>query len=190
MQIPLEVAFRNMDRSDAVEDRIREKLAKLERFFDHITQVRVAVEAPHRSQHTGKLFRVTIEISVPGKKLIVNHAGPKNHAHEDVYVALRDSFAAATRKLEDYVRTLRGKVKTHEAPPHGRVLQVFADEGYGYVQTSDGLEVYFNRNAVPDDGFADLEAGTEVRVTLAPDDSGDGPRAQYVKAVGKHHFVD
>ncbi|NNG03567.1 MAG: HPF/RaiA family ribosome-associated protein [Inquilinus sp.] len=190
MQIPLEVAFRNMDHSDAVETRIGEKLAKLERFFDHITQVRVAVEAPHRHQHTGKLFRVAIEISVPGKKLIVNHAGPKNQAHEDVYVALRDAFAAATRQLEDYVRTLRGHVKVHEAPPHGRVLQVFAEEGYGYVQTSDGQEVYFNRNAVPDDGFDELGPGIEVRVTVAPDDSGDGPRAQYVKAVGKHHVVD
>ncbi|MGB1548585.1 MAG: HPF/RaiA family ribosome-associated protein, partial [Alphaproteobacteria bacterium] len=43
----------------------------------------------------------------PGKELVVTHSGPKDHAHEDVYVAIRDAFGAAARQLEDHARKLR-----------------------------------------------------------------------------------
>jgi ribosome-associated translation inhibitor RaiA len=36
MQIPLQISFRNMDPSPAVEERIRKKAAKLQRFHDRI----------------------------------------------------------------------------------------------------------------------------------------------------------
>ena len=36
MEIPLQISFRNMDPSPAVEERIRKKAAKLERFHDRI----------------------------------------------------------------------------------------------------------------------------------------------------------
>ena len=114
MKIPLEIVFRNMDRSEAIEARVRERAERLGRFSDRITRCRVAVEAPHRHQHHGKLYKVGIEISVPGRQLVINHAGPAEQAHEDVYVAIRDAFAAATRRLEDHVRIRRGNVKTHE----------------------------------------------------------------------------
>jgi ribosomal subunit interface protein len=119
MQIPLEVKFRNMDPSPAVEARIREKAAKLERFHDRIIGCVVVVEAPHRHHHKGKLYSVHIDISVPGKDLVVDRAKPLNHAHEDVYVAVRDAFDAAVRRLEDHTQRMRGEVKTHTAPPSG-----------------------------------------------------------------------
>lgn len=190
MEIPLEIVFRDMERSDAIEARIRDKVARLERFFDHIIRCRVVVAAPHRHHHRGRLYKIGIEIGVPGKPLVVNHAGPANQAHEDVYVAIRDAFAAATRQLEDHVRTVRGKVKVHEAPPHGRVLELSPEEGRGIVRTADGQEVAFNRNSVADDGFDRLEPGVEVRIALAPEQSGQEPRAQFVQPVGKHHIVE
>lgn len=113
MQIPLEINFRHMEPSAAVEANIREKVAKLERHFDRIVGCRVVVEAPHRKQSKGKLFTVSINVSVPGKELVVNHTGPKDHAHEDAYVAIRDAFNAAVRQLEDHARKVRGEVKTH-----------------------------------------------------------------------------
>lgn len=112
MEIPLEVNFRNMDPSPAVEARIREKAAKLERFNDRIIGCTVVVEAPHRHHHKGKLYSVHIDISVPGKDLVVDRAKPLDHSHEDVYVAVRDAFNAAVRRLEDYTSKLRGDVKT------------------------------------------------------------------------------
>lgn len=119
MQFPLDISFRNMDPSPAVEARVREKAAKLVRFYDRIISCTVVVEAPHRHHHKGKLYSVHIDISVPGKDLVVDRAKPLDHSHEDVYVAVRDAFNAAGRRLEDYARRMRGDVKTHASPPKG-----------------------------------------------------------------------
>jgi len=109
MQTPLQITVRNIEHSDALETRIRDKAQKLEEFCKHIMSCRVVVEAPHKHHHQGKQFNVRIEIGVPGNEIVVN----RDH-HEDVYVALRDAFNAAKRQLEDYARKIRGDVKTHE----------------------------------------------------------------------------
>jgi len=116
MDFPLDISFRNMDPSPAVEARIREKAAKLGRLYNRIIGCTVVVEAPHRHHHKGKLYSVHIDISVPGKDLVVDRAKPLDHAHEDVYLAVRDAFKAAERRLEDHARRMRGDVKTHNAP--------------------------------------------------------------------------
>jgi len=117
MSIPLQISFRNMGPSPAVEARIRKKAEKLERFHDRIIGCTVVVEAPHRHHHKGKLYSVRVDISVPGKDVVVDRAKPTNHGHEDVYVALRDAFDAATRRLEDQIRKMRGSVKTPAGRP-------------------------------------------------------------------------
>src|SRR5262249_52971219 len=78
MQIPLQICFRNMDASPAVEAIVREKAARLDRFFDRIVSCDVTIEAPHRRQHKGKLYRVRIDIGMPGKDVHVNQEGPRN----------------------------------------------------------------------------------------------------------------
>ena len=112
---PIEISFRNMDHSEFVENDIRDKIAGLERFSDRIHSCRVVVEASDRRHHKGNLYDVHVTLGVPGNDIVVSRAGPKNHAHEDVYVAVRDAFQAATRQLEDHTRKARGDVKTHEA---------------------------------------------------------------------------
>ncbi|MGF1609098.1 MAG: HPF/RaiA family ribosome-associated protein [Kiloniellales bacterium] len=191
MDVPLEVSFHNMDRSEAVEAKVREKAQKLERYFGRITSCRVVVEAPERRHAKGNLYRVKIELGVPARPpLIVNrHPGDK-HSHEDVYVAVRDAFDAARRQLEDYAGKLSGKVKTHEVPPHGTIERLFPEEGYGFVLMSDGREIYFHQNAVVDGGFARLQLGEEVRVTIAQGESEQGPQASTVQPIGKHHLVE
>ena len=115
MQAPLNISFRNMNPSEAIESRVREKAEKLERLYDRIISCEVVVEAPHRNHQKGKLYDVRINLSVPGDDINVGRTGPQNHAHEDVYVAIREAFAAAGRQLEDHVRKIRGDVKTHDA---------------------------------------------------------------------------
>lgn len=110
MQIPLQITIRDVDHSEALETRIRDKVAKLEEFSKNIISCRVVVEVPHKHHHQGKQFNVRIDISVPGSEIVVN----RDHA-EDVYVALRDTFDAAKRQLEDYARKIRGDIKAH--PP-------------------------------------------------------------------------
>jgi ribosomal subunit interface protein len=114
MQVPLEITFRGIPHSDAVETRIREKAAKLEQHFDHITSCRVAVEAEHHHQHQGNLYKVRIDLNVPNKHIVVSRDHHDKQSHEDLYVALRDAFTAATRQLEDYARIQRGEVKHHK----------------------------------------------------------------------------
>ena len=119
MNFPLEISFRNMDPSPAVETRIREKAAKLERFYNRIMGCTVVVEAPHRHHHKGKLYSVHIDIRVPGKDLVVDRAKPLDKAHKDVYIAVRDAFSAAARRLEDHSQRMRGEVKAHGATRDG-----------------------------------------------------------------------
>ena len=120
-----------------------------------------------------------IDMTVPGTELVV-----KRESHEDIYVAIRDAFDAARRQLEDYARHQRGDVKTHESSPHARVSKLFREEGYGFLETPDGREIYFHRNSVLNGGFDPLEIGMEVRFAEEPGD--EGPQASTVKLIAKH----
>jgi len=132
MELPVQITYRNMEPSDAVTARIEAEAAKLDTFFDRITSCRVVVEAPHRHHKRGELFHVRIELGVPGTEIVVSHE-PSPHAalsreeataiskhtevhpeHKDLYVAVRDAFVAVRRQLQDYVKRLRGEVKTHQ----------------------------------------------------------------------------
>lgn len=115
MDIPLQVSFKNMDHSDAIEARVREKALKLEQYFSHLTSCRVVIEAPHRHHHKGKIYHIKIEMGVPGQaELVVSNEREMNHAHEDIYVAIRDAFAKASRQLQDYTGRMEGKSNRRE----------------------------------------------------------------------------
>jgi cold shock CspA family protein len=178
-----------MEPSPAVEARIRDKVADLERFYDGITSCHVTVEPSQLRHQKGNLYGVRIDLHVPGKEIVAGHNGPMDHAHEDVYVAIRDTFAAAVRQLEDYARQRRHAVKTHQAPGHGKVGKLFSYEGFGFIDMSDGSEVYFHRNAVQGRGFESIEIGDEVRVVVAAGEGEHGPQASAVIPVGKHHIL-
>ena len=120
----------------------------------------------------------------------MQRSGPENQAHEDVYVAVRDAFNAATRRLQDHVRKTTGHVKTHEVPVHGTVVRLFREDGYGFIETSEGDEIYFHRNSVVDGSFEDLDVGQEVRLVVAYGESEHGAQASTVKPVGKHHLIE
>jgi ribosome-associated translation inhibitor RaiA len=113
MEKPVEISFANVQPSPAIEKAIRERAAKLERFYDRIVSCRVVFEALQKKHRKGNLFQVKIFLVVPGREIVVDRTGPKDHAHEDWKVALRDAFDAATRQLEEHARKLRGDVKTH-----------------------------------------------------------------------------
>src|SRR3546814_15789109 len=101
---PLEITVRNRDHADAVEAKAREKVAKLEQAYGRITSCRIMIEALNRQHTKGNLFHVTIEVGVPGKQVMVDRNSGRNQAHEEVYVALRDAFHAARRRLEEIGR--------------------------------------------------------------------------------------
>lgn len=113
MTVPVQVTFKDMEPSPALEARIRAKAAQLDRFESDIQRCRVTVDAPHRHHHQGFLYRIRVEVVVPRGDIVVTREHAQDHAHEDAYVAVRDAFDAVVRQLEDHVRGLRGQVKHH-----------------------------------------------------------------------------
>ena len=187
MQVPLEIKFRNMDASEAVETAAREYVAKLEHLADSIISCRVTIEAPHRHHHQGNLYTVSVDLHYSGGEAVANRAPGAKHAHEDVYVALRDAFNAARRQLQDRVRVQRGDVKHHEPPGHGTIVSIDQRKNFGRIGTSDGREIYFHRNSVLNAKLDTLEVGTQVR--FAEEAGDEGPQASSVHVIGKHHVV-
>jgi len=173
MRLPLQVTFRNIPSSEAIEMHIKEKAAKLDRFYDRIMSCRVVVDSTQRRQRQGKLFGVRIDITVPRKELAVTR-----EENEDVYIAVRDAFDAASRRLEEHGRRERGDTKSHEGPQSGRIIRIFADEHYGFIGTPDEREIYFHQNSVLNGDFERLKIGAEV--AFVEEQGTDGPQAARV----------
>ncbi|HUL46672.1 MAG TPA: HPF/RaiA family ribosome-associated protein [Steroidobacteraceae bacterium] len=181
MIIPLQITFRHMDPSAALEARIRELAARLDRFSEHILRCRVVVEPLSHHSHQGALHDIRIDITLPDEEIAIRHAHFGNHSHEDPYVALRDAFRAARRRLEDYERKRRLDIKSHVAPAEGRICDLDAGRDSGRIETNDGRLIYFHRNSVLGGRFEDLTTGTRVRFA---EELGDlGPQASTVHVV-------
>ena len=188
MQSPLQITFRHMPSSDAVAARIQERAAELERFFDRIISCRVVVECRHPRRQQGNLFRVGVDLKVPGNEIVVGRDPAAHHAHEDVHVAIRDAFDATRRLLEDHVRQGRGDVKLHAVPDHGRIARLLPEQNCGFIVSPEGNEIYFHRNSVVNGGFEKLAVGDEVRFVAQYSESVDGPQASTVVPLGRHHL--
>jgi ribosomal subunit interface protein len=182
MVIPLELTFRNMSRSGAIEAAVRERAAKLDRYYPRITSCHVIVEQSHGKPRTaGSVYHVRVDVTVPGSQLVAHQEPPPQRFREDVYIAIRDAFHSVRRKLEEYARKQRGDVKTHEAEPSmehltGRVARLFPD--HGFIETAGGSSVYFHRNSVGEQAFERLALGSRVR--FAEEDGEHGPQASSV----------
>ncbi len=115
MTIPLEIHFHGLDKSDAMETRVREKFAKLERHFGRMSGCRVVLEAPHRNPAKAKVFQVKIEISVKGgKPIIINHEREGAHANEDLGLTIRDAFDVALRQVDEASSQIAGRGRTEQ----------------------------------------------------------------------------
>lgn len=187
MDVPLEIAFHNTEPSEALEQRIRERVARMQKRFGRINSCRVVVEVPHRSQVKALAYHLRIEVGVPSKELVVSRDPGDRNAHFDPYVAVRDAFDAMERQLEQHSQLMRGDTKTHSAPLQGHVARLFGD--HGFVSTADGRELYFHRNAVAEDGFDKLETGATVALSLVHNESPQGAQATSVRPIGPMEFV-
>jgi ribosomal subunit interface protein len=177
--VPLQITFRHMPQSDAVEALIREKVEKLEEFHAALISCRVVLEQERLHHQQGHHFNVRIDLHVPGHEF----ATTREH-HEDVYVALRDAFDAARRWLEEETRQVRGDVKRHDTPQLGTVARLMSDEGYGFIEAIDGTELYFSAGNVVTPGFDKLEPGMQVQF-IEDFGAAEGPQAKRV-SVGRH----
>jgi len=113
MKSPLQITFRHIQRSEAVETIVRRRAEKLETFFEGIVRVHVVLDEPHHHHTHGNHYVVRIEIGVPGNDLLITRDPPGSHAQEDLYAAVEAAFDQAERVLRDYAHRLRGEVKSH-----------------------------------------------------------------------------
>jgi len=187
MQLAPQITFRGMDVSEAIEARISDRIEKLEQFHKGIMSCRVVVECSHRHHRKGRIYHISVDVKVPGYEVAVRRDPPEHHAHEDINVAIRDAFDAVRRQLEDHARRVRGQMKAHEAQEHGTVARLFREEGYGFIVSADGQEIYMHLNSVIDDAFDQLRIGDEVRFFTHPGEGEKGLQASSVAKVGKHH---
>jgi ribosomal subunit interface protein len=186
MQNHPKIDFKNMDPSDFITARIEERAGRLSRFFDRIIDCHVTVEAPHRHHQRGNLYCIHVVVQVPGTQIVVNRDRGQDHAHKDVYVAIRDAFDAVERQLAAHAERCRGEVKVHEPPLQGRIARLFPGDGYGFVQLTDGSEVYFHRNSVVAARFEELAIGQPVRLAIADGESEAGPQVTTLRPI--HHM--
>jgi len=187
MKLPVQIAFHNMPHDAAIDSAIRANAEWLDSYYDRIMSCRVVVDCPHLHHKEGNLYQIRIDLKVPGGELAVKREPSQHTDYKDLDIMIRDAFDEVRRQLEDHVRRQRGEVKAHESLPHARVVRVFPETGYGFLETPDGREVYFHKNSVLEANFEDLKVGTEVRFV---EELGDkGPQASTVRPVGRHSHL-
>jgi cold shock CspA family protein/ribosome-associated translation inhibitor RaiA len=187
MHVPLEIAFKNSEPSEAIKAEIERQARRLEKFSSRITSCHVTVIGPNQHHRHGVPFKIDIYIAMPEHKdIVVDKTHGDIEEHEHVMVAIRDAFAAAQRQIEDAVREMRGEVKPHEHEGHGRVTKFLAEQDCGFIETPDGREIYFHRNSVLDSAFDHLKVGSEVRFVAEVGEK--GAQATTVRAICKHHL--
>ncbi|MEJ2053650.1 MAG: HPF/RaiA family ribosome-associated protein [Calditrichaceae bacterium] len=185
MRIPLEISYRNVEKTTQIEKLIHEKVERLEKICDTVMSCRVAVEKTQKHMQSGNPYRVRIEVTVPPGHTIISKREPgEGDMHHDIPAVLRDTFKAAERQLKDNSEKQHGDVKKHPIQETQAVVdKLFHDRGYGFLKTTDDHEIYFHKNSVLHEDFNRLEIGTGVRFI---EEEGDkGPQATSVQVVDK-----
>lgn len=201
MQTRLQLTFRNMRPAKEIEDLVRAEAAKLESFYGQLLGCHVTLELPHQHRRKGGRYNVRLNLTVPRAALVVkrepslaahtrqlHERGIKkdsevNTSHKDLHIAITDAFNAAARRLQDFARRQRGDVKTHAPLSEARVSKVFEDQGYGFLMTNDGQEIYFHKNSVLGRAFGRLKEG--MLVSFVEELGEKGPQASTVRVLPK-----
>ncbi len=186
MQTPVQIEFHNVSETEKAHAAIEEHVAELEKRFGHVTACRVRLEGPGERHKTGGLYHVHIRLALPdGREVNVGRTPSTDERYADRAFAIDDAFKRARRQLQDHVRRLGGQVKHHEGQPTGTVVRLDPSGEFGFIETSDGQEIYFHRNSVLE-GIAKLSVGSAV--TFAEERGEHGPQASTVKLLGKHRL--
>ena len=204
MKSQMQITFRNMKRSEEIEGWIRAEAAKLDTLYSRLMGCRVAVEVPHRHHRRGSPYHIRIDLTVPRGEIVVKREPSLSTRarqldeweikkksevkiqHKNLRTAINDAFKAAGRRLQDYARRQRGDIKTQALLPEARVSKILPYEGYGFLTSDDGREIYFHRNSVLGRAFARLKVGTTVRFV---EELGEkGPQASTVRIVPKQRM--
>ena len=192
MQVPLEIAFHNIESSAWVEQEIRARVADLERIYGRLTSCRVRVERRVKKNAGKSPPVVRIELGIPGRKdLVVSHE--PEHLRQrfqtpDMRNAIHEAFRIAERQLRDLKEKRARKTKTarHDSSNQslGQVAELHPDRDFGFLVTNEGGLLYFHRNSVLVGNFDALELGDELFYVEDAGDTGPIAAKVRVKATG------
>lgn len=164
MQIPLEISYRDINKTEELDQLIRKKATALEKVCDYITSCRVTLENPLKTQSSGQPFRIRIAVRVPpGHEIVAVEEPGAGDIHIQLASGIRNTFEDIRRQLKKLTEKQRNDVKTH---PNQRVVavidKIFREEGYGFLRTVEGQQIYFHKNSVLHDDWNRLKEGTGV----------------------------
>jgi ribosome-associated translation inhibitor RaiA/cold shock CspA family protein len=173
LQVPLEIAFHNIESTQWAEQEIRQRVADLERLYGRLNSCRVRIDQRAKDR-TGAIPPV---VHIEPEHLM------RKYRHPDLHKAINEAFRIAERQLLDLKdqRGDRNKGVAHESQHQflGQVAEITHDEDFGFLLTKEGGLLYFHRNALLIGDFDKLERGDEVHYV---EDVGDtGPIATKVR---------
>jgi ribosome-associated translation inhibitor RaiA/cold shock CspA family protein len=187
LQVPLEIAFHNIESSPRAEQEIRARVADLERLYDRLVSCRVRIDQRAKDR-TGTIPPVVhIELGIPGRSdLVVSHEPEhllRKYRHPDLHKAINEAFRIAERQLLDLKERRDGRTKVggHDAENQflGQIAEITPEQDFGFLMTKEGGLLYFHRNALLIGDFDALERGDQVYYN---EDVGDtGPIATKVR---------
>jgi cold shock CspA family protein len=185
MDVPIELSFKDVPKSDAVDELVREQADKLDDICKGMTSCRVSIEKRHQSQRQGHPYRVRIIARVPpGHELVVKRESSEGDMHVTLSTVIIDAFEALNRQCRELNERQRHNVKRHpEQEVMGFVVRLFREDGYGFIKTTEEREIYFHQNSVIHNDWERVEIGTGVRFVETQGD--EGPQATTVEIVNK-----
>ena len=184
MQTPVEIDFQDLTATPSVRNSIEQHVAQLEARFGRITACRLVLKGPGGHHRTG-LYDVNVRLALPdGREVNVGRTPKEDERYSDLTFAINDAFKRARRQLQDQVRRLQGQVKHHEPEPVGTIRHLDPSGEFGFIEATDGHDIYFHRNSVLDGAYGHLAIGSRVTYFEEPGDK--GPQASTVKLLGRH----
>lgn len=172
----IHIEGQNLEIQPEWREKIEEELARLEEHFTGpVLHARVEIIGT-RHHHLGA-FEVHLVVTVSGETITLTRQG------EFVPPLLVEAFDVLDRRLLEYSRIQQKEVKAHEEyARRGKVARLIPNGDYGFIEASDGLEIYFHANALKNGKFNKLTPGTEVK--FAQEDGEKGPQAIWVQPLG------
>ncbi|WP_374307711.1 HPF/RaiA family ribosome-associated protein [Methylocella sp.] len=183
MDRKLQIVFRDIQHSDALETLITDRAQRLENAFSHVIGCRVVVGAAHRSAPVAPLC-LTVEVDVPGRPMVVAKAEAKRKGEQTALV--NHAFDLVERRLEQHAEFSKNTQRRLEnAPETGVVARMFPEQGHGFIEVRGGPDLYFARHCVMRGDFDALEVGMLVEVTRSPAEGPMGPQASAIYVVAE-----
>lgn len=175
MQVEPEIAFRDVPATDSHKDLILDGIERLEEIYPDLISCRTVVTDTTPDRRSGNVYRVRVEVSIPGRTIVVDPTDSAPDENRDVAQSINHAFHLARRRLKKAKDLQAGDVKTRQLPPHGRISRLLSDATgvrFGFLLSREGRQVYFQEAALVGLEYDELSIGDEVRFAAADGEEG------------------